>query len=245
MITVKKLWGRSDFQKLDTHSKLLYIYLATCPQLNTLGICSLTYEFISFVIGFELDDVIKAFSSLEEKKYIMTYEDDYIYVLGHFKTLPQVDKTFKRAMDDMKDLPKGFIKKMEGANALPQLDQYHEFVAPTASEIKKYSMDIGFHLDVDAFIQFYSERDWKDTKGRLVKSWKAKVRFWCRNLAPIPSAIHAPKGYEYFYIIINNQITTPDYWLDGTPRSNKGMLINKKLQEGYEELKRSSEEISK
>ena len=241
MISVKSIWRDIVFRGLSPHSKLLYLHLSTNPRLDTIGM-TIQDEFeISQVLNMELEDVMKAFTELENNELVMRFTHDkylYIYIPNHFKTLPKVERTYIKAQEDLLEMPDHIAVAIKEKGKYPELNMYANFVKPTEEQVRIYAMEIGYCLDSEEFIGFYEERGWKDTRGRVVKNWKSKVRFWCKNKQKIPIRKEAPKGFQYFYIVHESEIIIPDYWVGEVPMCNNGsLIINMKLKEGYEKIK--------
>lgn len=55
-----------------------------------------------------------------------------------------------------------------------------KFQPPTVFEVRDYCQEKGYHVDPDAFVDYYSARGWKMGKNSM-KDWKAAVRYWERN----------------------------------------------------------------
>ena len=236
MIKIKRLWGDAKFQLLSPESKLVYIYLATNPQLNTLGVCNLTYDYIMINTGLDFDVLVEATRHLKHQGFIHTFshiEESYFFLPKHFQSLPKVERTFDKARQDLVDMDEGVRIKINNAKVLPDLNQYANHKVPEVKDIAEYALEIGHYIDAKKFIEFYAERGWKDTKGRVVKNWKSKVRYWTKDAPPIPKVPNAPKGYEHFYVLVDGVIVTPDYWSNEVPFNRKSFTLNKKLQEEY------------
>ena len=236
MIKIKRLWGDAKFQSLSPDSKLLYIYLATCPQLNTLGVCNLTYDYIMLTTGLDFDVLVKASDELKYEGYIHKFshiEQTYFYLPRHFMSHPKVERTFEKGREDLAELDEGIRTKMYFAKVLPDLNQYAGYKAPEEKEVAEYAMELGYYFDAKKFIEYYAERGWKDAKGRVVKNWKSKVRYWTRDSTPIPAPPNAPKGFEHFYVLVDGEIVTPTYWSNEVPFYRGSFTLNKKLQEEY------------
>lgn len=54
------------------------------------------------------------------------------------------------------------------------------FTPPTATEVREYAAEKGYHLDADAFVDFYESKGWK-VGNQSMKDWKAAVRNWIRR----------------------------------------------------------------
>ena len=53
-----------------------------------------------------------------------------------------------------------------------------EFVPPTIEEIKKYIIEKELTVDGDYFLDYFTKRDWVDSNGNKVKSWRSKILTW-------------------------------------------------------------------
>jgi len=62
---------------------------------------------------------------------------------------------------------------------------HKRFIPPTPREVEGYAEVLGytnFH-DGEAFVAYYAERGWRDSKGQAVRDWKAKLRaVWLKDL---------------------------------------------------------------
>ena len=56
-----------------------------------------------------------------------------------------------------------------------------KFIPPTYEQIVEYINDNKLDVDADFFYKFFTEGDWKDSKGNPVKSWKQKLLTWHRS----------------------------------------------------------------
>ena len=54
------------------------------------------------------------------------------------------------------------------------------FTPPSHAEVTEYCTENGYHVDADAFIDFYQMKDWMVGKNKM-KDWKAAVRNWNRR----------------------------------------------------------------
>lgn len=55
-----------------------------------------------------------------------------------------------------------------------------KFVPPTLEEVKAYCKTRGNNVDAEAFINFYTSKDWMIGKNKM-KDWQAAVRTWEKN----------------------------------------------------------------
>ena len=54
------------------------------------------------------------------------------------------------------------------------------FTPPSHAEVTEYCTENGYHVDADAFIDFYQMKDWMVGKNKM-KDWRAAVRNWNRR----------------------------------------------------------------
>ena len=54
------------------------------------------------------------------------------------------------------------------------------FKAPTVDEVRNYIEDKNYHVDAEAFVDFYESKGWKVGSNQM-KDWKAAVRTWERR----------------------------------------------------------------
>ena len=55
------------------------------------------------------------------------------------------------------------------------------FTPPTPTQVKEYADSIGFNLDPEYFIDYYSECGWIKKNGQPITDWKATIRNWQRK----------------------------------------------------------------
>jgi len=71
--------------------------------------------------------------------------------------------------DNDKDIKEKNIKKKS-----------QSFSPPTAEEVKHYVDEMGYRVDADRFVDFYSSKGWMIGKNKM-KDWKAAVRTWSKQ----------------------------------------------------------------
>ena len=54
------------------------------------------------------------------------------------------------------------------------------FTAPSVTEVQEYITEKGYHMDAEAFVDFYTSKGWK-VGSQPMKDWKAAVRNWNRR----------------------------------------------------------------
>lgn len=63
-----------------------------------------------------------------------------------------------------------------------------KFSPPTVEEVKRYILENNYSVDPIVFLKYFSENNWKDSKGNKVKNWKQKIITWqTHNLNNKPS----------------------------------------------------------
>ena len=73
------------------------------------------------------------------------------------------------------------------------------FVPPTPTEVRKYCDESGHHIDADAFVDFYTSKNWMVGRNKM-RDWKAAVRNWERKdkERPVKSNQNfTPSGTDY------------------------------------------------
>lgn len=249
-VNVSKLWSDNLFLRIANNSKLLYIYLATNPNIKTVGVVSLNLDLAQLQLGLSLKDIRHATSELVSCGYIKVKEFDgelYFIVPKHFNTVPKSDSAVARVNKELQSFPDGLVKVLDsmGINTSRKVVTFKE---PTPEEVTDYALSQGYKVDPNTFISFYRDKakaygkegTWVDGRGKQVKDWKAKLRVvWFKDENKLKTVDGAPKGFEAFYIEFEGQQIFPEAWRDGKPYS-KNMVINKALQREYEKRKAGS-----
>jgi uncharacterized protein YdaU (DUF1376 family) len=57
------------------------------------------------------------------------------------------------------------------------------FKAPTPEEVLEYASGIGFNIDHEYFVTYYTAQGWKLSSGVAMKDWQATVQNWKRREA--------------------------------------------------------------
>lgn len=249
-VKISKLWSDNKFLCLANNSKLLYIYLATSPNIMTVGAISVNLELVKLQLGLSLEDIRVATTDLKTMGYIQVakYNDDlYFIVPSHFASVPKSDTTVLKINKELATLPKGLVKLLDklGINTARKVVEFKE---PTPAEVMDYALELGYKVSADDFINFYREKAkkygkeglWVDGRGKQVKDWKAKLRIvWCKDENKLKVIDGAPKGFESFYIEFEGNQVFPESWKDGRPHS-KNMVVNKALNREYDKRKGNS-----
>ena len=244
-VNVTKLWREGRFQTLELQSKLLYIYLITSPNLNTLGLLNTTPKSIQSDLNLDESEFRRACGKLRDSSFIVIFkvhEQVYFSIPNHFATLPKSVSVSKKAKKDLDALPQTVVDVMQSLALVPDIEKHVEFTAPTAEEIEAYAVSKGHLVDAKVIIDFYegkarlfNKKGWYDSRGKAVKDWRGKLRsVWFRDENKLKECKGAPKGYEYFFVNdTESGNITPDYWKDGLPYTNGDFLQTKLLQREY------------
>ena len=74
--------------------------------------------------------------------------------------------------------------------------QQKRFTPPTVEEVADYCKELGFQLDPQYFIDYYTARGWELKPGQKVKDWRACVRTWRKRDSKQPVKIVNAQCYE-------------------------------------------------
>lgn len=244
-VKVAKLFKDYNFQKLSQDARLLYIYLVTNPNLSTIGVFSPDTRVVALEVGLTKEELRAASLELMADKYIYVkkYEEIiYFVVPAHFGTIPNSDTSTRKAKKLLSELPQEFTDFLESIDITPQR-KVIEFIKPTAEEVTKLAMELGYKIDGKQFVEYYDgvsgSRDyWVDGKGKRIRDWKAKLKkVWCKADRKLQEVPNAPKGFEYFHVMKDDVAYYPDGWRNGKPWS-KSLTIDILLKREYENSKR-------
>lgn len=105
----------------------------------------------------------------KEEKATLSFDENNAYT--QTVSLPPVDDPSTQVR-----LGKGSLgKEKEQADKPPRA---RRFTPPTVEEVTEYCRERGNGISPDAFIDYYTARDWTLGKGQKMKDWKAAVRTW-------------------------------------------------------------------
>lgn len=242
-VKISKLWSNNRFLNLTNNSKLFYIYLATNPNIMTVGVVSLNLDMLTVQLGLTKDEVREASKQLVDAGLIAIkkYDELYFIVKAHFDSVPKSDTTVLKINKELDLLPSKLVKFLDSIN-INTSRKAVVFNEPTPDEIMKYALSYGYQINAKAVIDFYRSKAkaygkeglWLDSRGKQVKDWKAKLRVvWFKDENKLKVVDGAPKGFESFYIDFEGQQVFPESWKDGKPHS-KNIAIKKALQKEYE-----------
>jgi len=245
-VKISKLFKDSRFKDLPDITKLLYIYLSTNPDLNTVGILTPNIEVVCIEVGCDIEELRTSSELLKELKYIYVKKINgiiYFIIPEHFSTIPKSEATITKVNKLLESLPdtlSSFLSSI-GINVKAKTK---DFVIPTQEEVVAYSLSVGHLVNGKTFVEYYegqSERYgktgvWVDARGTQVRDWKSKLRrVWCKDENKIKSFKEAPKGFESFHVIKEGKIMIPDGWRDSKPFS-KSFTVDIELKREFNRL---------
>lgn len=245
-VKVSKLWGNNKFNNLANDSKLLYIYLVTNPSINSVGVLSLNMIVVSAQLNMSLEKIRRSTKELISNGYLYVKEysgNIYFIVPAHFNTLAKSDSTILKITKDLELLPDKLVNFLDKHN-INIKGKVKVFVKPTIKEVLDFSIQNGYNINAENFINYYqNEADkrgrsdvWINSRGKVVRDWKATLRnVWFKDENKLKKCKGAPKGFEYFYIELKGKSYSPDFWKNGLPQS-KDFLISKELKKEYERI---------
>jgi hypothetical protein len=241
MVKVGKLWGDARFASLSPSSKLLYCYLTTQPNITTLGILDLYVERVNLDLGINSPDWFK---TLKDKNLINYYWGDdedtvHVLVLDHYHSLAKSKANIRKGLDEGKN-SKGITKAML-LEVFTKSDFTNDsFKAPSPQEVMEYALGLGYEVNGKAFVDYYADNDWYDKNNKKVRAWKSKVsKVWCREENKLETVKGAPKGFDYFFVDLEEGVRVfPESWKNGLP-SHSNFLYAEYLTDKFNEQKDS------
>lgn len=175
--------------------------------------------------------------------YLIPNEGDkeryQVVVSDHFKSLPKSKANLRKAVDEgkraneeLKDVLRLIFTEADAKD--------DSFKAPTTTEVSEFALTLGFIVNGKDFVNYYGDNDWYDKNNKKVRNWKSKVRkVWCRETNKLEKVEGAPKGFEYFFVEIEegNRIY-PQSWKNDLP-SHSNYIHAQYLIDGFNEQKNS------
>lgn len=246
-IKIGKLFGNNTFTKLSNNAKLIYIYLASNPNILSVGVLSLNVDVAALQLSMSVDTFRTGCLELVNKEYVSIDKFDdglYFTVINHFDTVPKSERAATKAAKELQQLPKGLVKRLDELD-IKTSRKLVEFIEPTEQEVMDYSLSQGYKIDAKAFIEYYrgkgvefgKEGLWLNWKGKQVKDWKATARrVWFKDENKLKTVKGAPKGFESFYINFEGKQVFPESWKNSLPHS-KNIAVDKALKREYEKRK--------
>jgi hypothetical protein len=249
-VKISKLFKDTKFQNLSLKTRLLYIYLSTNPNLNTVGIFSPNPEVIALELKYTMEELRESTTTLIEQKYLYVKQIKgviYFIIPHHFDTIPKSEASVLKIQKIFSGLPKQLVDFLQSIN-ISITSKVKEFIEPTAEEVVTYSLSMGYSINGDDFINYYKSQAekfgkvgvWVDGRGKQVNDWKGKLRkVWFKEDRKLVAQKNAPKGYEFFNVVKNGETIQPDGWRNGKPFS-KSVALDILLKKEYEKRKTNS-----
>jgi hypothetical protein len=235
MVKVGKLWGDARFASLSPNSKLLYCYLISQPNITTLGVLVLDINRISLDLKIEVDSIKCCLVELLQKGYIQMVskgDEATIIILNHYHSLAKSKANIRKAIDEGKSTD-GELLAIFRKVYRPEDFTNDSFKAPTPQEVMEYALELGYEVNGKAFVDYYADNDWYDKNNKKVRAWKSKVaKVWCREENKLETAKGSPKGFEYFFVDLEEGVRVfPESWKNDLPSHSNFIyaehLINK------------------
>jgi hypothetical protein len=243
-VKISKLFGDTWFQAQSPITKLLYIYLISNPNLNTVGVLSPNLQVVGLETGFTLDELREATKVLVQKKYLYVEKfDDVVYFIipSHFSSIPKSESSVMKVQKVLQSLPEGLVTFLKSVGITIN-SKVREFVKPTPEQVTEYCLSLGYVINGKDFVSYYEGQSdrygkkgiWVDTRGTQVRDWKAKARrVWCKEENKLKVFKDAPKGFETFFVLgDSDEVQQPDGWRNGKP-FHKSIGIDIALKKEY------------
>lgn len=243
-VKVGKLWGDSKFNSLDKHTKLLYIYLVTNPNLNTVGVFLPNIPVLCTEFGVTLGEFRGLCQNLVDVGFLYAEKvGDIVYFIlpKHFNTIPKSESSVLKIQKDLTELPSKVVSKLKSLGITIK-SKVKNFEVPTVQEVNDYAISQGYLVQGEDFVNYYNEQSqrygkkgiWVDSRGKQVRDWKGKLRnIWFKDENKLKQLDGAPKGFEFFHVKIDGKIYFPDSWKDGKPKS-RSFAVQMELDKEYE-----------
>lgn len=189
----KKVTDDDNFMALSASAQALYLHLSMSADDD--GFCNQVS-----ISMFKAHASVQDLQALLEKRYIYQFENGVI-VIKHWRMANALrkDRYTPTAFQEelarlaLKDngsytwLPDGCQMVADclpqdsiGKDSIGKVNNKRRFTPPSHAEVQEYCTENGYHVDVDAFIDFYQMKDWMVGKNKM-KDWKAAVRNWHRR----------------------------------------------------------------
>jgi hypothetical protein len=240
---IRKLWRNVNFKGLTPNSRLLYLYITTNPDVNSVGVSILEPITLSGVLGVDINEVRTSTMELSKEGFIKCDKVEgklYFTALDYPLKNPRTQNAVYTREQELKVLPKKVLDRLK-ARGVTLNPTVKTFEVPTPEEINEFAQVCGYEVDANVVIDYYTNMAeqfnqkgyWVDSRGKKVLNWKAKLkRVWFKEDRKLQACINAPKGYEYFSVDIDGKRFYPDGWADGKPYS-KNFLVKKALMNKF------------
>lgn len=187
-LTASEKWEDPWFVALKERDKLFWLYML--DKCNHAGIWQVNLPLARFYFGPDyvppMQELIGRIVILSESKWFIPKFIDFQYgqlnpqnrvhlsILGILKK-EGVCKGLPRALHGAKDKDKDKDKDNRGGMGGGDLP------LPTPEQVSTYGREIGFDLDGNKFVDFYTSKGWMIGKNKM-RNWQAAVRTWKRKI---------------------------------------------------------------
>jgi hypothetical protein len=167
-------------KELKPNEKLLYGEITALA--NKTGECWATNKYFSDLYGVKTNAVITWIRNLREKGYIaVDYEYQNKEIIKRIITICPIEKNRPSYLFEYEGgIQKDTHNNTSNNNTSNKEEIYKEerFKAPTLDEVKDYISENNLNVDGETFYSYFTEGNWKDSRGNKVKNWKQKLRTW-------------------------------------------------------------------
>ena len=194
-----------DYGRMDARPKLLASKLFPLKDIRTN----------------QMDDALRALTSAElvdlyevdGKPFLqMKTWDKHQQVRAKKSKYPSPDEGIcNQLISDDSKCPRNPIQSESNPNPNANAEHARKFTPPTADEVAEYCESIGFQIDPQYFIDYYTARGWELKPGQKVKDWRACVRTWKKRdstsppSSPPKKAVSAQKYEQRDYTDVQNE----------------------------------------
>jgi hypothetical protein len=244
MVALQKLWGNARFKGLPPLAKLLYCFLSQQPSITRLGKVEVDYGDLNLVLGNVTDvnamvEVTEYLDLLVNTNFISYFNGEYLTAVihDHWNSIPNNKTNIAKAYTEAK-ASRGDLRKIYGTIfSKSDFEPPMAFKIPTPEEVSAYALDKGYLVNGKEFVAHYEGLKWHNVKGKKLRSWKQTcLKVWCREENKLVKVKGAPKGYEYFFVEIENgDRITPESWKKGKPMHSNFVyaeMLRDKFEEG-------------
>ena len=167
-------WRQMKQKRISDTSKILYLYLFTCPHRNMIGLYYIPYEYCSADLCMSIETVSKGFHELE-KAGLLAYDkaEEMVLLVDFLKTNPMDNANVeKKACSVFFDLPETQLFQCF-ADILNAMDKPYSLLIDTVSErlAKWYANTEDRRQNTEDRIQKAEDRIQKaETESRIQKT---------------------------------------------------------------------------
>ena len=194
--TETEKWKDKWFRSLQPAEKLLFLYLL--DNCNNAGFIEIDEEFFVFQLGVPTDRIKECLKGLSKSCVII---DGWLWIKNFLKhqkndNLNPANHAHKQIISLINEQSERFKKDKEFRGLLGAsegllspigigngIGNSTKTANPTLEEFRLYCKEnlSEYNIDVDNIYHGYNENKWVDSRGKVIKNWKQKVRqVWCK-----------------------------------------------------------------